>query len=78
MYGYCFGDSPTEMIINYSLEKEGATEKVLIIKVQAMGVYSKKGEQLKIQPDISKDKELSNSKDLKRILNIKVEKKTSN
>ena len=66
------------MIINYSLEKEGATEKVLIIKVQAMGVYSKKGEQLKIQPDISKDKELSNSKDLKRILNIKVEKKTSN
>lgn len=59
------------MTMYYHIE---SSNKYIIIKVKGVGVYTKDGSQLKMMPNIKNDKKLQNSEDLKRILDIKVEK----
>ena len=72
IYGYYdLGDAPSSMTMYYHIE---SSNKYIIIKVKGVGVYTKDGSQLKMMPNIKNDKKLQNSEDLKRILDIKVEK----
>lgn len=71
---YCYFDldeAPSNMTIYYYIEN---TKNYVIINVKGIGVYTKEGNQLKMMPNIKNDKKLQNSEDLKRILDIKVEK----
>lgn len=72
LYGYYDSEkAPSSMKIYYYIEN---TNNYIIINVREIGVYTEDGKQLKMMPNIKDDPKIQTSKDLKRILDIKVEK----